>query len=111
MFQKGAKDPAIEIGANARLLDERTRWTADALCVSDGVQPRSSRQHGACPTQIREKTTTARRSHGRHLSPPQCVDALCELVHVGRFTTSVGTMICFVSGMNERSPRTACAIR
>ena len=28
-----------------------------------------------------------------------------------RFTTSVGTMICFVSGMNERSPRTACAIR
>ena len=28
-----------------------------------------------------------------------------------RFTTIVGTMICFVSGMNERSPRTACAIR
>ena len=27
------------------------------------------------------------------------------------FTTIVGTMICFVSGMNERSPRTACAIR
>ena len=28
-----------------------------------------------------------------------------------RLTISVGTMICLVAGMNERSPRNACAIR
>jgi hypothetical protein len=36
-----------------------------------------------------------------------CVNASTLL----QFTTIVGTMICFVSGMNERSPRAACAIR
>ena len=64
MFEKGAEHPAIDIGAHARLLDERTRGTADALRIADRVQPRSSRQHGACPTQLREEATTTRRSHG-----------------------------------------------
>jgi hypothetical protein len=39
MFEKRAKNPAIEISAHARLLDERTRGTADALRISDRVQP------------------------------------------------------------------------
>src|SRR5689334_20297948 len=68
MFEKGAKNPAIEIGAHSRLLDERARGTADGLRISDRVQPRSSRQHGACSTQLREKATTTRWNHGGHLS-------------------------------------------
>src|SRR5687767_15042313 len=110
MLEEGAQHTPVEFGT-ARRLKERTRRSAADLRVADLIEPRSGGEQGACPAQAREETAATHRFHRRYFLPRNSLIRPMNSSTFERFTTTVGTMICFDSGMNDRSPRTACAIR
>jgi hypothetical protein len=116
MLQERTQDPPIEVGGHTRLLDERARRTSARLRIPDRIEPRSGREQRTRLAKTREKTATADARH--HVNSYSDADrprsSFTRLVNSStfeRFTISVGTMICLVGGMNDVSPRTACAIR
>src|SRR5688500_17486371 len=110
MLEEGAQHAAVKIRTGRRL-NKRTRRSAADLRVADQIQPRSGGEQGACAAQARQETAAKHRFHGRYFLPRNSLIRPMNSSTFERFTTSVGTMICFDSGMNDRSPRTACAIR
>lgn len=67
--------------------------------------------YGRTPTTGSVRSATADAATGVAYRPLKVLMRCMKPSTSARVTTSVGTMICFVSGMKDRSPRTACAMR
>src|SRR6266508_3856736 len=113
MLQKRSKHPPVEVGSDWRLNPDASRPAAD-LCVADRVEPRF---RSKCDPGLAQACEECPAIEGcRHASIPYLVrprSSLTRFVNdstLSRFTTMVGTMICFDAGMNDRSPRAVCAI-